>query len=141
MLSYTAPAVTPTEATAYIDAANPAGWPPEAVLQEQAIMRGQRYLAARYNARWATEWTDPPEAVQHAICEAALIEAKTPGALSPVSTPATDKVLVGAGKLTWERVKGGGGADGYVPRIAAVEGLLAGLVKAATGGVTFLMRA
>lgn len=82
-----------------------------------------------------------PDAVKHAIIEAAVIEARTPGVLSPVSTPATDKVLVGAGKLTWERVRGASGADAYMPRSAIIDGLLAGLLRPAAGGVSFLMRA
>lgn len=141
MLSYTMAAVTPAEATAYLSAAGVTGWPTDATAQAQAIMRGQRYIAARFNSRWAEAWTDTPEAVQHAICEAALIEAREVGKLSPVSTPSTDKVLVGAGSLEWERVKGPSGADGYIPRVAAIEGLLSALVLPATGGVTFLARA
>ena len=142
MLSYTDPALTPAEATAYHAASGAAGWPADASVQAQAIMRGQRYLGARYNARWLTEWdsADAPDPVKHAIAEAALIEARKPGALSPVSTPATDKVLTAAGKLQWERVKGAGGADSYVPRSAIIDGLLAGLVNGATGSTTFLLR-
>ena len=141
MLSYTTPAVTPTEATAYLMAAGVTGWPVFATEQAQAILRGQRYIAARFNGRWVDEWTTPPDEVLHAICEAALIEAREPGKLSPVSTPSTDKVLTGLGKLTWERVKGAGGADAYIPRLAAVEGLLSALVTPATGAVSFLARA
>lgn len=141
MLSYTTPAITPTEATAYLMAAGVTGWPADATAQDQAILRGQRYIAARFNGRWVEEWTTPPDEVLHAICEAALIEAREPSKLSPVSTPAGDKVLVGVGALTWERVKGAGGADAYIPRIATVEGLLAALVTPATGAVTFLARA
>lgn len=141
MLSYTAPAVTAAEATAYLSAAGVTGWPTNATAQDQAILRAQRYIAARFNARWVEEWTTVPDAVKHAICEAALIEAREPGKLSPVSTPSGDKVLTGLGSLKWERVKGAGGVDAYIPRIATIEGLLAALVTSATGGVTFLARA
>ena len=138
MLSYTVPAVTVAEATDYTSAAGVTPQPGPADL-----IRGQRYIAARFNSRWLSEWEDNvvPEAVKHAIIEAAVIEARTPGALSPVSTPATDKVLVGAGKLTWERVRGASGPDAYMPRSAIIDGLLAGLVRSAMGGVSFLMRA
>lgn len=141
MLSYTDPAVTPEEATAYHEAAGSTGWPATESLQAQAIMRGQRYIAARFNGRWIEEWDTPPEAVGYAICEAALVEARTPGSLSPMSTAATDKVLTRVGELEWELVKGAAGADAYIPRLAIVEGLLAPYVTAATGGVTFLARA
>ncbi|MCB5411785.1 hypothetical protein [Pseudogemmobacter faecipullorum] len=143
MLSFTAPAVTPAEALAYLTAGGATGWPSTETDQKTAIIRGQRYIAARFNQRWLTEWAndEAPEAVKYAICEAALAEAVKPGSLSPVSTPSTDKVLVQAGKLAWERVKGAGGPDGYVPRLSIVEGLLAGLVRSSTGGVHFLARA
>ena len=138
MLSYTVPAVTQAEATEYTSVAGVIPQPGPADL-----IRGQRYIAARFNSRWLSEWEDDvvPEAVKHAIIEAAVIEARTPGALSPVSTPATDKVLVGAGKLTWERVRGASGPDAHMPRSAIIDGLLAGLVRSAMGGVSFLMRA
>lgn len=143
MLSFTDPAVTPAEALAYISAGGATGWPEDATAQAQALMRGQRYIAARFNARWLTEWEndDAPDLVKYATIEAATIEARKPGSLSPVSTPSTDKVLVQAGKLAWERVKGPAGVDGFVPRSSIIEGLLAGLVRAATGGVSFLTRA
>lgn len=141
MLSYTLPATTPAEASAYLQAAGTIGWPSDAAEQAQAILRGQRYVAARYNARWLTRWDDEvPEAVRHAICEAALLEARAPGSLSVVSTPSADKVLVQAGKLAWERVKGATGADGWLPRVSTIEGLLAGLVGPPSGASTFLLR-
>lgn len=137
MLSFTELAVSNTEAAEYINAAGITPQP-----RETDLMRGQRYVAARFNSRWRTEWEDNvvPNAVKHAIIEAAVIEARTPGSLSPVSTPATDKVLVGAGKLTWERVKGASGADAFMPRSAIIDGLLSGLLRPAAGGVSFLMR-
>lgn len=132
MLSSLTLAVTRAEAIAYTGAAGIA-----VDLQTTDLMRGQRYVAARFNSRWRAPFDadSVPEAVRHAIVEAAIVEAKTPGILSPVSTPATDKVLTGAGKLTWERVAGATGPDAYVPRIAAVEGLLAPLVRSETCGL------
>lgn len=137
MLSFTALAVTLAEAVAYASAAGAnAG-----ALQETDLMRGQRYVGARFNTRWREPFDadSVPEAAKLAIIEAALVEAKKPGILSPMSTPATDKVLVGAKGLQWERVAGAGGTDAFVPRLAVVEGLLAPLVR--SGSTSFLMRA
>lgn len=143
MLSYTDLAVTPAEATAYLTASGVTGWPTTQGEQETALMRGQRYIAARYNARWLDEWqnAEAPDAVKYAICEAALAEAKSAGSLSVTSTPASDKVLVQVGSLQWERVKGASGADGWIPRLSAVEGLLAGIVGASAANVTWVNRA
>ncbi len=136
MLSYTDLAVTAAEASDYLGAAGVA-----VLLTETDLMRGQRYVASRFNARWTVQFDadSVPDVVKYAIIEAAVVEKRTPGILSPVSTPSTDKVLVAAGKLQWERVKGAGGADSYIPRIAAVEGLLAGLIR--SSNTTFLLRA
>lgn len=143
MLSFTDPAVTADAATAYLQAGGATGWPDGTVERERAIMRGQRFIAARYNARWLTEWgnNDAPEQVQYAIAEAALLEAVTPGGLKVVSNPATDKVLVQAGKLAWERAKGANGAFGWWPRVSIIEGLLAGLIGPDAGGTVWLARA
>lgn len=143
MLSFTDPAVTAEAATTYLQAGGATGWPVDATARAQAIMRGQRFIAARYNARWLTEWdnSDAPEQVQYAIAEAALLEAVTPGSLKVVSNPATDKVLVQAGKLAWERAKGANGAFGWWPRVSIIEGLLAGLIGPDAGGTVWLARA
>lgn len=136
MLSYTELAVTTDEANDYLGLAGV-----EVQLHESDLMVGQRFIASRFNGRWVQQWTDEnpmPEAVKWAIIEAAVVAKATPGILSPVQNP-NDKVLVAAGKLQWERIKGAGGADGYIPRIAAVDGLLSGLVR--NGSVSFLMRA
>lgn len=136
MLNFTDLAVTPAEASDYLGAAGVA-----VVLTETDLMRGQRYVASRFNSRWTVQFDadSVPDVVKYSIIEAAVVEKRTPGILSPVSTPSTDKVLVAAGKLQWERVKGAGGADSYIPRIAAVEGLLAGLIR--SSNTTFLLRA
>lgn len=143
MLSYTEAAITHEEATAYLSAAGAAGWPTQQAAKEQAIIRGQRYIAARYNTRWLEEWdnADAPDAVKYAIAEAALLEAVTPGSLSVVSNPSKDKVLVQAGKLAWERAKGANGAFGWWPRVSIIEGLLAGLIGPDAGGTVWLARA
>lgn len=141
-LGFADPVVTPEEASIYLGAVGAVGWPSDAAAQAQAILRGQRYVAARYNALWLVEWADEtPQAVKHAICEAAILEARAPGSLSVVSNPSADKVLVQAGKLAWERVKGPGGWLGWQPRSSLIEGLLRGLIKPDGGSSAFLLRA
>ena len=122
MLSMTIPAVTTAEALAYLQSTGAGGIAESEILLSQAIMRGQRHIASRYNGRWSVEFDadSVPAEIRYAIIEAATVEARQPGALNPMSTPSSDKVLVGAGKLQWERVKGPSGADAYIPRIAAV---------------------
>lgn len=126
-LSFTVPVVTPAEATDYLTAGGATGWPDDETARAQAIMRGQRAIAAIYNGRWRPDVSlDPaPDAVKHAIAEAALVEAVTPGTLN---APAPDKVLTGAGKLTWTVTKAAPGkAAGKLPE--AVSGLMAGLIQ------------
>ena len=133
MLSFTDPAMTPAEATAYIEAAGGAGWPDDTPAREQAIMRGQRAIAAQYNGRWLTEWENDAasDAVKHAIAEAALIEARSPGALN---APPPDKVLTGAKGITWQVTAAKPGSP--ESRMAAnIAGLLAGLVAARSASV------
>ncbi|RRH67628.1 hypothetical protein [Falsigemmobacter faecalis] len=141
MHSMIIPAVTPAEATAYVASTGAAGWPSDETEQAQALMRGQRHIASRDNGRWSLDFDGDsvPVEVQYVLIEAATLEARQPGALNPMSTPATGKVLVGAGKLRWERVKGADEAGSYIPRIAAVDGLLRGLVR--SGSTHWLMRA
>lgn len=136
MLSMTELAITAAEALDYTSAGGI-----EVVLHETDLMRGQRYIAARYNARWLTNWDTAaaPDAVKYAIIEAALVEQRTPGALSPTSTPGTDKVLVQAGKLSWERIGNAAAPDAYIPRNATVDGLLTGLVRTIGLGFTAMV--
>ena len=79
MLSYTVPAVSQAEAEAYFTASGEV-WPGDA----GTLMRGQRYVAAAYNGRWlvAFENDAAPDAVKHAIFEAARREADVPGSLA-----------------------------------------------------------
>lgn len=132
MLSYTQLAVTEDEAADYTGTAGIL-----VTLRGTDLMRGQRYIAARFNSRWRGSWPadEVPENVRLAIIEAAMVEVESPGSLSPVSTPATDKVLVGAGKLTWERVGDASAPDAYLPRLPTVEGLLASLVRCNVSGI------
>lgn len=125
-LSFTDPAVTPAEATAYLSAAGVTGWPSDEALQEQAIMRGQRAIAAQFNDRWlpGVTFVPVPDAVKYAIAEAALVEAVAPGSLN---TAPPDKVLTGAGKLSWTLTGGKPGTvAGKLPE--NIEGLLFSLI-------------
>lgn len=136
MLSFTDLAVTPAEASDYLGAAGVA-----VLLTDTDLMAGQRFIASRFNSRWTVRFDadSVPDVVKYAIIEASVVEKRKPGSLSPTSTPATDKVLVAAKGLQWERVKGTGGSDAYIPRIAAVEGLLGPLTR--SSNTTFLLRA
>jgi len=84
MLSYTVPAVTQAEADAYFALSG------EATTDAGSLMRGQRFVAATYNSRWLTDFDNDaaPDAVKHAIFEAALRESVTPGVLAPDHQPA-----------------------------------------------------
>lgn len=142
MLSMTTPIVTPADATDYLDDAGAVGWPVDEALQAQAIMRGQRAIASRYNFRWLPPAWDEiiPDQIRFAVIEAARIEAVTPGFFSRTYTPSEAKVLTGAGQISWT-VVGGKGKDAMVPTSTVIEALLAGFVRPATGGTTWLKRA
>lgn len=79
MLSYTVLAVTEAEAGEYFTASGEA-WAGDAA----ALMRGQRYVASTYNGRWLAPFDNAaaPDAVKHAIFEAARREADVPGSLA-----------------------------------------------------------
>jgi hypothetical protein len=133
-LSYTTAAVTPTVATNYINARALSGWPTNTADQAAALRRAQDYIARTYNELWAEEFTDAtaPETVKYAIIEAALVEAKEPGILSPTVKPIDAKVLTGVGSISWQPVSLPGGVDALVPRLLHVEALLAEHLKDAT---------
>lgn len=137
MLSMTIPAVTPAEATVYLDASGATGWPVETQQQAEAILRAQRYIAARYNGRWTDELTPVPAPVTYAIIEAALIEARTPGFFTRTYTPSEAKVLTEVKGIKWSLV---GGSD-MTPTSTIVDSLLAPYLGAATGGTKWLLRA
>lgn len=139
MLSYTDLAVTVAEADAYVAARALSGWPDVEADKTAALRRGQDYIAREYNGRWVEEWTEAPEVVQNAICEAALVEAANVGALSPVVKEADAKVLTEVKGIRWERIPGRGGVEGMRPRLLHVEALLSGVVK--SGNVKWLGRA
>ncbi|MCV2448464.1 DnaT-like ssDNA-binding protein [Paracoccus sp. DMF] len=99
-LSMTELAVTADEARDYTGQAGL-----EVVLHETDLMRGQRYIAARYNSRWLIAFDNDaaPDAVKFAIIEAALVEQKTPGALSPnpAQEAAVKRVKAGSAEIEY----------------------------------------
>ena len=132
MISMTDPVVTPDEAAAYLSAAGVTDLPDAA-----AIIRGQRYVASRWNGRWIADMDPLPDAVKHAVIEAAAVEAKTPGFFARTYAPAEAKVLVEVKGIKWERV----GNGDMVPASTIIDGLLSGYVRSALGGTTWLQRA
>ena len=140
MLSYTAAAVTPAEALAYIAARGIAGWPDGEPAQIAALRRGQDHIAREYNAQWTIEFTeaDAPEVVKFAIIEAALVEARAPGSLAPTVKATDVKMLTRVGSISWTPVAVAGGVDALKPRLMHVEAMLSGLIRAQT---IFLERA
>lgn len=121
MLSMTIPAVTPAEATVYLDASGATGWPVETSLQAEAILRAQRHIAARYNGRWTDVLNPVPAPVTYAIIEAALIEARTPGFFTRTYTPSEAKVLTEVKGIKWTLV----GGNDMTPTSTIVDALLA----------------
>jgi hypothetical protein len=140
MLSFTAAAVAPADALAYIAARALTGWPEGEPAQVAALRRGQDYIAREYNGRWLEEWenADAPELVRFAVIEAALVEARNPGALAPVVKATDAKMLTGAGSISWTPVPGPSGVDALRPRLLHVEAMLQPVLRAATA---FLERA
>lgn len=132
MISMTDPAVTPSEAAAYLTAAGATDLP-----DAQAIVRGQRYVAARWNGKWIAGMDPLPDAVKHAIIEAAAIEARTPGFFARTYTPDQAKVLTEAKGFKWTLL----GNGDMTPVSTTIDGLLSAYVQSASGGVTWLARA
>lgn len=126
MLSFTELAVTDQEATAYIDARALTGWPEGEAEQEAALRRGQDWVAREYNDRFTVEFENDgaPDAVQFAVIEAALAEARDPGFLSRVVRATDAKVLTQAGQISWTPTSGPGGVEALRPRLLHVEAIL-----------------
>ena len=140
MLSFTDLAVTLAEASDYVSARALSGWPEGEPAQQAALRRGQDHISREYNSRWLSEFdnNDAPELVRFAIIEAALVEARNPGALSPTVKASDAKMLTGVGSITWTPISGPGGVDALRPRLLHVEAMLSGLIRAQT---IFLERA
>lgn len=131
-LSFTVAAVTAAEALTYINARAITGWPATEAPQIAALRRGQDYIARDYNDQWTVEFenNDAPELVKFAIVEAALVEARNPGALSPTVTASDAKMLTGVGSISWTPIPGPKGVDALRPRLLHVEAMLSGLIRA-----------
>ena len=132
MLSFTALAVTPSEATAYVTARALTDWPEAEPAQAAALRRGQDHIAREYNGRWADEWEseDAPDLVRFAIIEAAVVEARNPGSLSPAVKASDAKMLTGVGSISWSPIQGPTGVEALRPRLLHVEAMLAPVLRA-----------
>lgn len=89
MLSFISPVVTPADADAYCAARGYVDWTGDETAKAAAILRGQLFIAATYNARWAEVWESvyAPEAVRFAVIEAARRELAEIGTLAPDFDP------------------------------------------------------
>ncbi|WP_019170672.1 DnaT-like ssDNA-binding protein [Pseudaminobacter salicylatoxidans] len=127
---------------------------------EQALRRGTRWLDSTYGQRFigsvarvdqALEWPRSgavwrgselpsdtiPRQVQNAACEAAWREAATPGSLSPDYVAAERVKQEQVGDLSVTYMDTAGGAADVAPVVSVIDGMLAGLVAAKAGNVTF----
>lgn len=145
MLSYTDLAVTIAEADAYALARAWTNWTGEPAMKEAALRRGQDYIAQRFNARWSSDWANDaaPDLVKYAIIEAARRELVAPGSVAPdfVASKTITREKKKVGPLEKELEYAGATNAGSVrPVIAAIDNLLAGLLKAAGGASVDLLR-
>ena len=131
MLSFTSSAVTTSEAESYVDERALAGWPEGDTEQRAALRRGQDHIAREYNGRWADEWEseDAPDLVRFAIIEAAVVEARQPGSLSPAVKASEAKMLTGVGSISWSPIQGPTGVEALRPRLLHVETMLAPVLR------------
>ena len=138
MLSFTDPAISVAEADSYASLMGYAAWVGDDTVKAAALQRGQMYIAATYNGRWLTAWTNDaaPAEVKYAITEAAIREITAPGSLSPDYTPG--KVLkrerVKAGPVESEEEYRDDGGAAPLPVFSVIDGLLAGLLKPVYSG-------
>lgn len=128
MLSLTTLALTVTEADERCTAMGYTDWTGADAVKASALLRGQVYVATTYNGRWASEWTEAPDAVKFAIVEAARAELTTLGTLT-AALP--EKVLTEAGKLGWTPTERRWDFNKNIP--PAIGQLLSGLIYAGAG--------
>ena len=103
MLSYSSPATTAAEVTAYAEARLRA-WPGAVQEQEAAILRAQSWMASAYNLRWMVQFDneDAPLLVKYALAEAAIMEAASPGVLlTRAGIESQPKVLTRVESISW----------------------------------------
>lgn len=141
------------EANAYHTARGNAAWTGADAAKEAALIRATQWLDGRYGDQWpgirwklraqALDWprveaTDRdgteidydsiPSEVVSATCEAALIELASPGALSPLVTPGTAKVLTEVKGIRWTPLRASAGASDMTPTLTAVDRALSPLI-------------
>jgi hypothetical protein len=133
MLSFTELALTMAEADDYAESRGRTAWTDATdspdTLRLAALRRGQDYIAATYNTRWASEWenSDAPEQVKYAITEAAIRELAKPGSLNPDMKRGGLLKSVGAGSAQVEFMDGAPAETVF----KVIDGLLSGLVTGA----------
>lgn len=131
MLSFTASAVTVSEADAYATSRGLGDWTGDNTAKTAALRRGQDYIAGKYNRRWLVSFDDTtaPDAVKYAICEAAVREIKTPFCLTPDVVLGREKVLTEVKGIKWTPLKADATAADLDPTIYSIQGLLAGVAS------------
>jgi hypothetical protein len=136
MLSYTDLAADLATANAYATARAWADWTGSDAEKEAALRRGQDYIAATYNARWADEWDndEAPLAVQYAIIEAARRELIEPGSMAPDLERGGAVRSIKAGSVSIEYKD----SAPAVTAFPVIEGLLSGLLMPASASVALL---
>ncbi|WP_052726306.1 hypothetical protein [Devosia epidermidihirudinis] len=138
MLSFTDPAVIPSEADAYAEARLWSDWTGDEAVKVGGLRRGQDFIAQTYNGRWLTVWdnNDAPDLVKFAIIEAARRELVSPGSLAPdfVAARAVTREKKKVGPLEKElQYAEATSAASVQPVIDAIGKLLAGLIGAKAG--------
>lgn len=133
MLSYTDLALTTGEADTYAALMGYSAWTGDNAAKTAALQRGQLYVAAKYNARWVTDWdnANAPDNVKYAITEAAMRDLAAPGSLAPDYTPGkvVKRERVKAGPVESEEEYRDDGSVTPLPVFSVIDGLLAGLIK------------
>ena len=128
-LSLTTMAVTLSEANAYATARAKTVWTSASTGKDEALRRGQDYIAAKYQNMWLTDIDNSaaPDAVKFAIIEAAIRELAVPFSLTPdfVEAERVKTAEAGPVSVTYADTTNPGA---MLPTISAIEYLLAGLI-------------
>lgn len=147
------------DADAYHLARGNAGWTGETATKEAALRRGTDYLEGLYRARWsgrpaaigqALGWPRAyvcastgngylpsdkiPVALVRACCECALRELESPGSLAPDFVPGEIVTSETVGPLSTDYATAPGSPVDPMPRLVAVDRLLAPLLRSGAAG-------
>lgn len=151
---------TAAVADAYHSARGNSAWTGDTTAKEAALIRATTYVDGVYRLRFlghiatltqglewprAYAWTSDrgilpsnavPRAVIHATCECALREIEAPGSLSPDFVPGEQVVSETVGPLSVDYAGSAGSAPAGdpMPRLVAVDRLLAPLLRSGAAG-------